>query len=83
MAGYSGKSLVQKLGIQPGFCIFVEGAPAAYGGFAPSLKCTRLAGSSCVDVLPYGPPPHLYRDPGLRGVCRRAPHRYSPDTFLN
>ena len=30
MAGYSGKPLVQKLGIQPGFCIFVEGAPAAY-----------------------------------------------------
>jgi hypothetical protein len=30
MAGHSGKPLVQKLGIQPGFCIFVEGAPAAY-----------------------------------------------------
>jgi hypothetical protein len=29
MAGYSGKPLVQKLGIQPGFCIFIEGAPAA------------------------------------------------------
>ena len=31
MAGYSGKPLVQKLGIQPGFCIFIDGAPAAYG----------------------------------------------------
>ncbi|MGB9118348.1 hypothetical protein [Bradyrhizobium sp.] len=31
MAGYSGKPVVQKLGIQPGFCIFAEGAPAAYG----------------------------------------------------
>jgi len=31
MAGYSGKNVVQKLGIKPGFCIFVEGAPAAYG----------------------------------------------------
>ena len=30
MAGYSGKPLTQKLGIQPGFCIFVDGAPAAY-----------------------------------------------------
>jgi hypothetical protein len=29
MAGCSGKPLVQKLGIQPGFCIFIEGAPAA------------------------------------------------------
>jgi hypothetical protein len=30
MAGYSGKPVVQKLGIKPGFCIFVAGAPAAY-----------------------------------------------------
>ncbi|WP_407176848.1 DUF3052 domain-containing protein [Bradyrhizobium sp. STM 3562] len=30
MAGYSGKPLTQKLGIKPGFCIFVSGAPAAY-----------------------------------------------------
>ncbi len=32
MAGYSGKLLAQKLGIQPGFCIFVNGAPSAYDG---------------------------------------------------
>ena len=30
MAGYSGKTVVQKLGIKPGFRIFVAGAPAAY-----------------------------------------------------
>ncbi len=30
MAGYSGKSVVQKLGIKPGFRIFTAGAPAAY-----------------------------------------------------
>jgi hypothetical protein len=30
MAGYSGKPVVQKLGIQPGFCIFIAGTPAAY-----------------------------------------------------
>ena len=30
MAGYSGKLLTQKLGIKPGFRIFVDGAPAAY-----------------------------------------------------
>jgi hypothetical protein len=30
MAGTSGKPVTQKLGIQPGFCIFIEGAPAAY-----------------------------------------------------
>ena len=37
MAGYSGKPVVQKLGIQPGFCIFVAGAPAAYGDIVGEL----------------------------------------------
>lgn len=37
MAGYSGKSLTQKLGIKPGFCIFVSGAPAAYGDIVGTL----------------------------------------------
>jgi len=30
MPGYSGKSVVQKLGLKPGFRIFVDGAPVAY-----------------------------------------------------
>ena len=30
MAGYSGKPVVQKLGIKPGFCIFVEGLALPY-----------------------------------------------------
>jgi len=42
MVGYSGKPLVQKLGIKPGFRIFVAGAPAAYGdivgGLPPEVK---------------------------------------------
>jgi hypothetical protein len=37
MAGYSGKPVVQKLGIQPGFCIFVDGAPSAYGDLVGKL----------------------------------------------
>ena len=37
MAGASGKPVTQKLGIQPGFCIFVEGAPAAYGDIVGKL----------------------------------------------
>ena len=37
MAGYSGKPLTQKLGIKPGFCIFVDGAPAAYGDIVGTL----------------------------------------------
>jgi hypothetical protein len=37
MAGTSGKPVIQKLGIQPGFCIFVEGAPATYDDIAGKL----------------------------------------------
>jgi hypothetical protein len=37
MAGYSGKSLTQKLGIKPGFCIFVSGAPSDYGALVGPL----------------------------------------------
>jgi hypothetical protein len=37
MAGYSGKPVVQKLGIKPGFCIFVDGAPSAYGDMVGQL----------------------------------------------
>lgn len=37
MAGYSGKSLSQKLGLKPGFCIFVDGAPSDYGELVGGL----------------------------------------------
>ncbi|OKO73883.1 hypothetical protein AC629_36135 [Bradyrhizobium sp. NAS80.1] len=37
MAGYSGKPLVQKLGIKPGFCIFVDGLSAPYGDIVGEL----------------------------------------------
>jgi hypothetical protein len=37
MAGYSGKPLVQKLGIKPGFRIFAAGAPAAYAEIVGKL----------------------------------------------
>ena len=30
MAGYSGKPIVQKLGVKPGFCIFVDGLATPY-----------------------------------------------------
>jgi hypothetical protein len=44
MGGYSGKPVIQKLGIQPGFCIFIEGAPAAYVDIVGKLPAgaTRL-----------------------------------------
>jgi hypothetical protein len=42
MAGVSGKPLSQKLGLKPGFCIFVDGAPADYrelvGGLPEGAK---------------------------------------------
>jgi hypothetical protein len=37
MAGSSGKAVVQKLGIKPGFCIFVDGAPSAYDAIVGPL----------------------------------------------
>ena len=37
MAGYSGKAVTQKLGIEPGFCIFVDGAPALYEAIVGKL----------------------------------------------
>ena len=37
MAGYSGKPLSQKLGLKPGFCIFVDGAPSDYRGIVGEL----------------------------------------------
>jgi hypothetical protein len=37
MAGYSGKPITQKLGIKPGFCIFVSRAPKAYSEIVGDL----------------------------------------------
>lgn len=36
-SGMAGKPLVQKLGIKPGFCAFVSGAPAPYDEIVGSL----------------------------------------------
>jgi len=47
VAGYSGKPLVQKLGIKPGFCIFVDGLSTAYrdvvGELPDDVKIARTA----------------------------------------
>jgi hypothetical protein len=37
MAGYSGKPVVQKLGLKPGFRIFVDGLSVAYGDVVGEL----------------------------------------------
>jgi hypothetical protein len=46
VAGYSGKPLVQKLGIKPGFRILVVGVPVAYGEFVGGLpaQVTMVSG---------------------------------------
>jgi hypothetical protein len=54
MAGYSGKPLVQKLGIKPGFCIFTAGLPSAYSDIVGNLPAqvtvaSRLTGK--VDMI--------------------------------
>ena len=40
MAGYSGKPLTQKLGIKPGFRIFVDGLSVAHGDHIAELPPT-------------------------------------------
>ncbi|WP_166302711.1 DUF3052 family protein [Bradyrhizobium sp. 2S1] len=37
MAGYSGKPIVQKLGLKPGFCIFVDGLSVPYSDIVGEL----------------------------------------------
>ncbi len=54
MSGYSGKPLVQKLGIKPGFCIFAAGLPSGYRDIVGKLPAqvtivSRLTGS--VDMI--------------------------------
>jgi hypothetical protein len=41
MAGTSGKPVVEKLGIKPGFCIFTAGAPVACSDDSGWRPCWR------------------------------------------
>jgi hypothetical protein len=71
MAGASGKPLVQKLGIQPGFCIFIEGAPTAYGdivGPMPADVTVAKRLKAHLDMV------HLFamQAAGLAGELRRC-----------
>src|ERR1700759_3109267 len=53
-AGYSGKPLSQKLGLKPGFCIFVDGGPSDYrklvGEWPDGAKLVAKA-SGTLDVV--------------------------------
>jgi len=70
VAGYSPKAVAQKLGIKPGFCIFVDGAPSAYGalvGPLPTDVTVKAALKPPLDMV------HLFvtHAAGLAGKLRR------------
>jgi hypothetical protein len=81
MAGYSGKSLVQKLGIQPGFCIFVDGAPAAYGDIVGPLPADVTVAKRLKAPLDMV---HLFakQTAGLAGKLRRSRDAIEPDGMI-
>ena len=81
MAGYSGKPVVQKLGIRPGFCIFVDGAPSAYGNIVGKLPAdvTVKAGlKPPLDMV------HVFvvQAAGLAGKLRRYRAAIVPDGMI-
>jgi hypothetical protein len=59
MAGYSGKPLVRKLGIKPGFRIFAAGAPAAYRDIIGKLPANVTLASRLKAPLDMV---HVFRD---------------------
>jgi hypothetical protein len=70
MAGYSSRSVVQKLGIRPGFGIFADGAPSAYDKIVGSLPPGALLHAKLkppIDMV------HVFatRTAGLAGKLRR------------
>jgi hypothetical protein len=81
MAGYSGKPVVQKLGIRPGFCIFTTGAPAAYSDIVGKLPAdvtvaTRL--KAPLDMV------HVFATEaaGLAGKLRGFRDAIAPDGMI-
>ena len=67
MAGYSGKPVVQKLGIKPGFCIFTVGLSCAYDeivGELPNDVAIRSRLKAPLDMV------HLFATE-LRGLAAK------------
>jgi hypothetical protein len=80
-SGYSGTPLVQKLGIKPGFRIFVAGAPADYAGMTGQLPADvaflpHLTGA--IDMV------HLFaaHAAGLGDKLRRYREAIKPDGMI-
>jgi hypothetical protein len=81
MAGYSGKPVVQKLGIKPGFCIFAAGVTSAYSDIVGKLpaKVTVVARLKApVDMV------HLFATEaaGLAGKLRAYREAIAPDGII-
>jgi hypothetical protein len=81
MAGYSGKGVVQKLGVKPGFYIFVDGAPSAYDeivGPLPAEVTVRAALKPPLDMV------HVFatKAAGLAGKLRRYRTAIAPDGMI-
>jgi len=81
MAGYSGKPLSQKLGLKPGFCVFVAGAPMDYrklvGDWPEGAKLVKEARAP-LDVV------HLFvtEANGLAAHLRRYRATIAPDGMI-
>lgn len=81
MAGYSGKPVAQKLGIKPGFCIFVDGAPSAYSamvGPLPAGVTIMHEPNASPDMV------HLFamRASGLAAKLKRYHKTIAPDGMI-
>ena len=81
MAGYSGKPVAQKLGIKPGFCIFVDDAPFAYGkivGPLPQGASVQAKPKPSLDMV------HLFatQSKGLAAKLRRYRETIAPDGMI-
>jgi hypothetical protein len=81
MAGYSGKSVVQKLGLKPGFCIFVDGLSVTYsdivGELPPHVRLAKVA-KGPLDVV------HLFaaEAKGLAARLRSYRQAIAPDGMI-
>ena len=81
MAGTSNKAVAQKLGIKPGFCVFVDGAPSAYGaivGPLPADVTIKAEPKPSLDMV------HLFatRASGLAAKLRRYRKAIAPDGMI-
>ncbi|OAI39082.1 hypothetical protein AYO40_06105 [Planctomycetaceae bacterium SCGC AG-212-D15] len=81
MAGYSGTPTAQKLGIKPGSCVFVQGAPSAYEellGPIPTGVQMQDAVNASTDIV------HLFADSKaeLARALQRSLQHMRPDAAL-